>query len=448
MSPRGVPITLEDFEVRPASSPRRVLNSPRSLHVCKVAGILLEDLVPRSLESFCEKGILPEVSKMRFEHFEKKRAAKVAFLRNNRNELIAEEERASQQRPAISTYSDPYVPIHSPSSERTGSEACSLNGPSPFRQHRMSLQAEATMNRKREQARQVAIQNALFLEKLNYDTARVQHLHTEQVEYQTYVSAQNNKEIARKVVNVNALRRQHSEIMKEQSEAKEMYRLEQVKNAMASLSLRAERDRQWNHARQRCVQEAKQRMESVTFHKIQVKLTNEQHKDEIVRERMSRALHSLLEKKRAATERHRETVLTYHERLKNETERRMRVIQDREERTEETIERIHNTQQNRSAWNALFRQQRIVQAKCRHQDIVDTYKDCTQEKQAVKQERARQTREQPTSNRLKSNEAKRLEDEVKKKHIEELKRREKYQRDYKYAMIQGSEGGVKTTPLY
>lgn len=120
-SPRRL-FTLDDIDKTP-TSPRSAaggfrVSSPISLEVCRRFGIDPSELVPRPVEAFQFSPSRPGLSgelqealmKRRHEHNEEKRRQKIAFLRNEREQLIQSGGLQSPQSVPLSPRSPPRTP--------------------------------------------------------------------------------------------------------------------------------------------------------------------------------------------------------------------------------------------------------------------------------------------------------------------------------------------------
>lgn len=83
-------VSLDDFD---ESSPKAVINSPRSIQACKLEGILLAELVHKPIDNFAEKGLSPRLVKLRYDFYEAKRRDLLAASRRARDGILADEKR-------------------------------------------------------------------------------------------------------------------------------------------------------------------------------------------------------------------------------------------------------------------------------------------------------------------------------------------------------------------
>ncbi len=90
-------VTLENFESLGSNC---VINSPRSLEAVLRLGYDTAELAPRSPESFRNRMEIPEVSRVRFEHFDQQRTRKVDESKGERRKIIKAMARAAKAQEA------------------------------------------------------------------------------------------------------------------------------------------------------------------------------------------------------------------------------------------------------------------------------------------------------------------------------------------------------------
>jgi len=73
-----------------------VISSPRSLQACKTEGVLPQELIFRSIETFQEKNLSPRLVKLRYDFFEAKRRDLLAASRKAREQICSEEKREKE----------------------------------------------------------------------------------------------------------------------------------------------------------------------------------------------------------------------------------------------------------------------------------------------------------------------------------------------------------------
>ncbi|GAQ92056.1 hypothetical protein KFL_009130030 [Klebsormidium nitens] len=97
--------SLDDIaNVDPASggSPKAVrLTSPRSLLACLQTGIDPKEIIYRPFEEFAEKGLTPELQKLKYEHCEAKRQEKLQRLQLERRKIMEKDHEAGGESGAL-----------------------------------------------------------------------------------------------------------------------------------------------------------------------------------------------------------------------------------------------------------------------------------------------------------------------------------------------------------
>ena len=95
-------VNLENFESC-SSSHKSVFNSPRSLAVCQAFGVHPTELLPKRVDDFAGVGAAQVVRCMRYDHFEKRRQAKLTELRAERQRRIESQHEGSMTLEAATT---------------------------------------------------------------------------------------------------------------------------------------------------------------------------------------------------------------------------------------------------------------------------------------------------------------------------------------------------------
>mmetsp|Transcript_24934 Transcript_24934/g.71567 ORF Transcript_24934/g.71567 Transcript_24934/m.71567 type:complete len:528 (-) Transcript_24934:349-1932(-) len=85
-------ISLANFD---ENNPKCIINSPRSLQACKMEGVLPQELAHKPIEHFHERALSPRLVKLRYDFFEAKRRDLLAASRRARDQIVADERQAN-----------------------------------------------------------------------------------------------------------------------------------------------------------------------------------------------------------------------------------------------------------------------------------------------------------------------------------------------------------------
>eukprot|EP00760_Papus_ankaliazontas_P020227 PhM_4_TR18264/c0_g1_i1/m.54734 len=427
-------ISLDNFEAIAKQRRRAVLNSPRSVRVCRANGITPDELMPLSPRHFADKGVLPEIAKLRYDHYEKKRQAKMDMLKAERENTPLETATSSNGTNSQERHHVDPTAMRSQSAQSMVSGGGGAYKPSARKSTmRMAEHAQRVNKQELDQHEQSEREAKLQLwEEREAKAAEAAH---NRVAAKQMEALERNREVDRKAQHAARMRAEQLERKQMKATAREEQRSARMKQLRqkTALQMEAKQIDKTNKIQETRAQH--EQLERDRLDSLEDKIHTDMELHIMRKEKLNDTLANVMKRKQAEAA-HRQAVI---ERARNtQKTRELTLIESfatQEEQKEALRRQKEEEQRLINAHHILQRQQRQVQVRQKHDDVVMSMRETTAERLAQKEERASALLENMAVKRLLELEMKRLDWEDKMELVEHTKRKQQFETEKKLQIL-------------